>query len=262
MSTIFKYEARRRSFGTIVLLVLLALYLLLIIALFPSIEAASGAMEEYAQALPPAVQESFAVDAIGTIEGFLAAEVYQFVWVLLLGLYLAYVAGGMVAADLETGRIDLLLATPVSRKRAIVETYLSTLVPILALNIVMPVVLLGGLVLIDQSLSTQNLVALHVFSVPYLLLTAAIGLALSVGFRRADLAQRGGLALIFMLFILDSVTAGTDVEWLGAVSPTRYYSPADILVDGTLDVGGAVILLVAAFVLVVASAEYFQRMDV
>ena len=261
MATVFKYEARRRGTGTAVLLVLLSLYLLLILGLFPSIEAAAGSFQDYAEALPPAIQESFAIDAITTIEGFLAAEVYQFVWVLLLGLYLAYLGGGMVAGDIETGRIDLLLATSVSRKRALVETYLAALVPILALNIAMPVVVLGGLIAIDESLSLANLVALHALAVPYLLLTAAIGLLLSVLLRRSDLAQRGGLAVIFMLFVLDSVTAGTDVEWLGALSPTRYYAPGDILVDGTYDVGGAVLLLVAAAILVVVSAEYFSRMD-
>lgn len=261
MATVLKYEARRRGRGTVVLLVFLALYLLLIVGLFPSIEAAAGSFEAYVESLPAAFQESFAIESITTIEGFLAVEVYQFVWVLLLGLYLAYLGGGMVAGDVETGRIDLLLATPVSRKRALVETYLAALVPILALNITMPVVVLGGVIAIGKSISLANLLALHALAVPYLLLTAAIGLVLSVVLRRSDLAQRGGLAVIFMLFVLDSVTAGTDVEWLGALSPTRYYAPADILVDGTYDVGGAVLLLVAATLLVVASAEYFNRMD-
>ena len=240
MATVLKYESRRRVTGTAVLLVLLSLYLLLILGLFPSIEAAAGSFQDYAEALPPAIQESFAIESITTIEGFLAAEVYQFVWVLLLGLYLAYLGGGMVAGDVETGRIDLLLATPVSRKRAMVETYLAALVPILALNIAMPVVVLGGIIAIDESISLASLVALHALAVPYLLLTAAIGLVLSVLLRRSDLAQRGGL---------------------GALSPTRYYAPADILVDGTYDLGGAVLLLVAAALMVVGSAEYFSRMD-
>jgi ABC-2 type transport system permease protein len=261
MTSILKYESRRRSKATVVLLVFLALYLLLIVSLYPSIEQAAGAMQEYAEALPPAIQESFAIDAITTLEGFLAAEVYQFVWVLLLGLYLAYVGGGMVGSAVETGRIDLLLAAPVSRRRVLVETYLSTLVPILVLNLAMPFVVLGAVMAIGEQLSVTNLLALHFLSIPYLLLTGAIGLALSVVLGRADLAQRGGLGLIFMLFILDSVTSGTDVEWLGSLSPTRYYSPADVLIDGTIDVGGAVILFVAAVVLVVASATYFENMD-
>lgn len=262
MTEILRYEARRRSTGTAVLVVLLALYLLLIVYLFPSIEQATGAFEDYAEALPPAIQESFAIEAITTIEGFLAVEVYQFVWVLMLALYLAYLGGGLIAGDTESGRIDLLLAVPVSRKRVLVEKYLSMLFPILAINVVMPVVMLGSVLAIGETVSIVDTVVMHLLSVPYLLLAGAIGLTLSVTLKRSDLAQRGGLALIFMLFILDSVTVGTDVEWLGAISPTRYYSPSDILVNGTYDVGGAVILFAAAVVLVVLSGEWFKRADV
>ena len=261
MTEVLKYEARRRSRGTATLVALTAFYLLLIVYLFPSIESASDALTDYVEALPPAVQESFAVESITTIEGFLAAEIYQFVWILMLGLYLAYLAGGIVASDLESGRIDLLLSTPISRKQVVVEKYLSMLAPIVVINAVTPLVVYAAVLSIGESLSFADLLALHLFSIPYLLATAAIGLALSVLLGRADLAQRGGLALLFVLFVLDSVTSGTDVEWLGAISPTRYYSPADILVDGTLDVGGAIILLAASAILVVLSGEWFQRAD-
>jgi len=261
MSDILKYEARRRIRGTMALVVLLGLFALLVIYIYPSVEAAAGSIEEWLQTLPSSFQESFAIDAYTTIEGFLASEVYQFVWLLLVGLYLVYMAGGIVAADVETGRIDLLLATPVSRTRVIVEKYLSLLVPIAILNLVMPLFVFGGVIAIGESLAFTDLLLLHVFSIPYLLLTASLGLVLSVVFNRADIAQRGGLALLFMLFVIDSVTTGTDFEWLGAISPTRYFSPIDVLVDAEPDIAGAVILLAAAFALLIASTERFKRAD-
>ena len=261
MTEILKYEARRRVQGTIALVVILGFFALLVVYIYPSIEAAAGSVEEYLSTLPESFQASFAIESYTTIEGFLASEVYQFVWLLLVGLYLAYVAGGIVAGDVESGRIDLLLATPVSRTRVIVEKYLSLLVPIAILNLVMPLFVLGGVIAVGESISLLDLLLLHVFSIPYLLLTGAIGLALSVAFNRADIAQRGSLAVIFMLFIIDSVTVGTDFEWLGDVSPTRYFSPIDILVDSQVDVGGALVLLAAAFALLVISAERFRRAD-
>jgi ABC-2 type transport system permease protein len=262
MTDILKYEARKRLVGTLALGVGIGAFALLIVYIFPSIEVAGDSIQAYVEALPEVFQEGFAIQSMTTIEGFLATEVYQFVWVLMLGLYLAYVAGGVVAADVETGRIDLLLATPVSRKRVVVEKYLSLLSPIVALNLLVPVFVYGATVAIGESLDVVDFLALHVLSVPYLLVTAAIGLALSVVVERADFAQRGSLALIFALFVLDTVTTSTDLEVLGVLSPTKYYAPGDILVDGTYDVAGAAILLVAALVLLVASAEWFQRTDV
>ena len=261
MSDIMKYEARRRIRGTFVLVVLLGFFALLVVYIYPSIETAAGSIEEWLQSLPESFQASFAIESYTTIEGFLASEVYQFVWLLLVGLYIAYMAGGIVAGDVESGRIDLLLATPVSRTRVIVEKYLSLLIPIFVLNLIMPLFTLTGVIAIGESLSVRDLLLLHVFSIPYLLLTGAIGLTLSVLFSRADIAQRGSLAVIFMLFIIDSVTVGTDFDWLGDISPTRYYSPIDILVDSDPDVAGALILVAAAFALLIFSGEWFKRTD-
>jgi ABC-2 type transport system permease protein len=262
MTDILKYEARKRLVGTLALAAGLGVFALLIVYIFPSIQVAGESFQEIAEALPEVFQEGFALESYSTIEGFLATEVYQFVWILMLGLYVAYVAGGLVAGDVETGRIDLLLATPVSRKRVVVEKFGALLVPIVAMNLVIPLFVFGGVVLIGESLDLVDLLALHALSIPYLLVTGGLGLALSVLVARADFAQRGSLALIFVLFVLDTVTAGSDLESIGLVSPTNYYDPGEILIDGSYDVAGAAILLVVAVALLVASAEWFQRTDV
>lgn len=262
MTDILKYEARKRLLSTLALAVGIGAFSLMIIYIFPSLQVAGESIQDLMEAMPEVFQEGFAVESYSTIEGFLATEVYQFVWVLMFGLYVAYVAGGIVASDVESGRIDLLLATPVSRKRVIVEKFGALIVPILAINLVVPLFVYGGVVAIGESLDVGNLLALHALSIPYLLVTAAIGLGLSIGVERADIAQRGSLALIFVLFVLDTVTVGSDLEWLGLVSPTKYYAPGDILVDGTYDIVGASLLLATALVIVVLSGEWFSRTDV
>ncbi|MEA5386134.1 ABC transporter permease subunit [Haloarculaceae archaeon H-GB11] len=238
MFEIVRYEGRRRARGTLALTVFVGVFALLIVGLFPSIEAAAPGLEAYVESLPEAFRQGFGIEAIATIEGFLSTEFYQFVWLLLLGLYMAYAGGGAIAGDVETGRLDLVLATPVSRSRLIVETYLSLVVPIVTLNAVTPLVVFGSTVAIDESISFVDVLAVHLLSIPYLLVCASIGLVLSVLVQRADAAQRGGIAVVFLLFVVDSVTADTDFEWLGALSPTRYYDPTEILVDSSYDVEG------------------------
>ncbi len=262
MTEIMKYEARQRVRGTITLLVVVSFYLFVLVWMFPSIEASGASFEEYAQALPEAIQSAFAIDAITTIGGFLATEVYQFIWILMLGLYFTYLGGGLIAADIESGRIDLLLATPVSRVQIVVEKFGSVLVPILAINVLMPVVLLVAVRSIGESLPVMDVIVLHALSVPYFLAAAAIGLGLSVFFDRASIPQRVGLGVLFGLFTLETVTAESDLEWLGALSPTRYYDPGAIVVDGEYDLAGALVLLAATVLLVIGSAEWFRRRDV
>jgi ABC-2 type transport system permease protein len=101
-----------------------------------------------------------------------------------------------------------------------------------------------------------------VLSVPYLLVCSGIGLVLSAVVDRGDVAQRSGIALVFLLFMLDSVTVETDFEWLGTVSPTRYFDPTDVLLEETLDLEGTLLLLLVAAVLLVVGLALFQRRDI
>ena len=260
MFEVTRYEANRRVRSTLALAVGLGLFGGLVIGIFPSIEASGVDFEAYVESLPEALQESFGTTAFGTIEGFLATEFYQFAWVLLLGLYVAYAAGGTVAGRLD--RLELVLAAPVSRSRVIVEKYVSLLTPIVVLNLLMPLFVYASVLLVGESISFVDLLLVHLFSVPYLLACTSIGLLLSVVLPRGDLAQRGGIAAVFLLFVLDSVTGPTDFEALGAVSPTRYYDTTEILVEGTYDVGGAIILLTAAFLLLAVARAQFLRADI
>jgi ABC-2 type transport system permease protein len=262
MFEITRYEGRHRVRGALVLTALLALFALFVVYLFPSVAASGADFEAYLESLPPAFQEGFVGSAsFTTVEGFLSTELYQFLWLLLLGLYVAYSAGGVIAGDVETDRIELLLAAPVSRSRLLVEKYLALLVPILTVNLVTPFVVYAGLLAIDESIEAATLFAVHLLSIPYLLACASLGLLLSAAASRASVAQRGAIGVVFGLFLFDTVTTDTDVEWLGAFSPTRYYSPVDVLGEGTYDLAGALILLSAAVALVVASVAVFERRD-
>ncbi|MFB6070797.1 MAG: ABC transporter permease [Halanaeroarchaeum sp.] len=262
MTDILKYEGRRHVTASLALTLLLGLFVILILSIYPSIVETGPAIREFIDNLPEQMTSSFAIEAYTTVEGFLATEFYQFMWLLLAALYVIYVAGGTIATDVETGRIDLLLATPVSRRRVVVEKYLSLAVPIVVLNLVLPLFVYAGLLSIGESIDMGRVLLLHLFSIPYLALVGAIGLLLSVLVERSDVAQRGGLALMFVLFVANSVTTDTDFEWLGVVSPTRYFDPSSILIDGEVDLAGAAILLAATVALVTVSAEIFKNSDV
>lgn len=262
MLEVVRYEAARRLRGSLVAAVGLGLFALLIVAVFPSIESSGVDFEAYVENLPPAFKNAFGVEAFGTIEGFLAAEFYQFVWVLLLGLYVAYLAGGLVAGAVEDGRIELVLSAPLSRTRYLSETYLSVLTPILTLNALVFGFVVAAVVGIGESVSIADLVAVHLLSLPYLLTCAAIGLVLSVVFDREDVAQRAAIGVVFLLFLLESVVGSTEYDWLALLSPTHYYDPTDVLVRGTYDLEGALVLSLATVALLVVAHVRFGRRDV
>jgi ABC-2 type transport system permease protein len=257
-----RYESRQRLKGTAALTVLLAAFIGLIIYIYPSFAESTAEIDALLESLPQAFREGFGAESYASIEGFLSTELYQFLWVLLLGLYFTYAAGGLLANDVESGRLYLVLATPVSRTRLAVEKFLSLLVPLVTLNTVIPVFVFAASMAIDYVIDPWYLLLVHLLSIPYLLACSGIGLVLSVLFDRGDVAQRSGIAIVFLLFMLDTVTVDTDFEWLGTLSPTRYFDPTEILLNETLDLGGAIVLLIAAAVLVIAALGVFQRRDV
>ncbi|MEZ3143854.1 ABC transporter permease subunit [Halobaculum sp. MBLA0143] len=256
-----RYAARRRLRGAVVVAGGLSVLTLLMVSLYPDV-AANVDLDAYTESLPPAFQAAFGIETLGTVEGFLATELYAFGWVLLLGVYFAYTAAGVVARDVETGRMDLLLSLPMGRRRLLAEATLSLLVPLVAVNALVPVVVYASVAWIGESIAVTDLVVVHLASVPYLLATAAVGVGASVVADRAAVAQRAAAGVVFGLYLVESVVADTDLEALGALSPTHYYDPTAILVRGTHDPGGAVVLLAATAVVWTASSVYFTRRDV
>ncbi|MFC4553256.1 MULTISPECIES: ABC transporter permease subunit [Halorussus] len=265
MREIAQYEAERKLKGVLVVAGLLAVMSLLFVALFPSMASSGVDLDAYWESLPPAMKAAFGATGaipLSTIEGFLAVELYQFFWLLMLGIYVAYQAGGLIAGDVERDRMDVLLAAPVSRRSVVVGKFLSLVPGVLALNLIVGAAVYVGVAAIGESVAVADLVMVHLLSVPYLLACGGIGLLLSVLFDEADVAKRGGLGAVFALFLLESISSAADLAWLGAISPMRYYDPTTVLVSGEYDWAGAAVLLVGTAALVAVSAWWFRRVDI
>jgi ABC-2 type transport system permease protein len=255
-----RFEGERRLRITGVLAVVFALFGATFVALAPDI-VSSGAYDDLLESIPPAMRALVGLESFGSIEGVVSGEYYTFTWVVGLSGYLAYSAAGSVAGDLETDRMDTVLAAPISRTAVLLGTYLGLLVPIVVLNVVVPLVLYVGSVLVGLPLSSTELAVLHALSIPYLLCWAAVGLFVGVVVRRGRTAGRVAVGIVVASWLVESVVVSTEFDWLGAVSPMRYFDPPAVLVTGTYDVVGSGLLAVLTLVLLVASHRWFRRSD-
>lgn len=261
MLEVARYQAERRTLGAVALAGGLAAFAALFLAVGPSIVAEAD-LASLIESYPPALQRAFGLEAFGSFVGLLATELYQFGWVLLLGVYFAYLGGGAVASDVESGRAEMLLSTPISRARFVVENYLALAWPMLVVSIVVGGVVAVGAAVVGETVPLDGLLAVHVLGFVYLLAVAALGVCCSAFVDRAAVAQRVAGAAVFGLFLLDSVVGGTDYDALGALAPSRYYDPTAVLVRGEYDLLGAAGLLAAAVVLVGVGVVQFRRRDV
>lgn len=259
----FSYEVERDLRGTAVFVFLVSLYSVFAVALFPTFTTSGIDLDALVEGYPDVIREAFGIEALGTIEGFLAGELYNFVWLLILGVYFAYRGAGLIASDVEHDRLDVLLSFPVSRARFLFEKFGSLLVPVVALNVAAGVVVYAGILVIGESIDPVNLTMVHLLSIPYLLACASIGLVLSVLFDRADVAQRVAIGVVFTLYLVDSIAASAEgFEFLQYLSPTYYYNPTEVLVHGTVDGLDTLVLVAAMVVFLFVSRALFRRRDV
>ncbi|MFP9193814.1 ABC transporter permease subunit [Natronosalvus vescus] len=261
MFEFFRYDARKRIRGSVYMILGLSLLVAMIFWVYPSFRD-SFQEDELLEAYPEQMLQLFDIQTMASLEGFLAFEVYVFGWIILLGLYFAYSASGLIADDVDRGRMDTTLAMPVSRPRLLAEKFAAIGVPIVTINLVMPVVVLVGAWLIDESLAVADIFAIHLLSIPYLFACAGIGLVCSVVFNRATIAQRVALATVFGLFMLESLLEGTDYEFVGAIAPMRYFDPNEILLESSYDLVGAGVMIAMTLVFVGVSQFWFVRKDI
>lgn len=261
MFELARYESRRRIKGAVYLTVGFTLFAMMYVATYPSV-ASDIDLDQFIDQMPDIFKELFNLATLNTMEGFLAVELYSLGWTLLLGMYVAYSAATLIAEDVDRERMDILLSLPISRSQVVGEKFCSLLVPIVLVNLAMPVVVYIGTIAVGFPVDPVNLVVVHLLSVPYLLACAGIGMALSVLVSRSTIAQRGALVLIFALFLFESLVVVAGYEWLGAIAPMRYYNPTAVLVEGSYDWQGALIALAGAAVLLGVSALYFTRRDI
>jgi ABC-2 type transport system permease protein len=257
------FEASRRIRGTLVVVVLLVALVGLELTIFPSLETSGADFNELLASYPEEFRSAFlgSVTDISTLEGFLVVELYQTVWLLLLGSYFAYAAASTVASEVERRSIELVLVRPVTRTRLVVGKFLGMLPSVVAVDVALLVAVVLGAGLIDEDLRLGRLLLLHAVAGVYLVDCVAVGVLASVLLQRVRRAQGVAIGVVFGTFLLDSLTANTDYEWLGSLSLARYIDPGELLVEGDVDLLGLAVLVAVACGLLVAAAEVFERRD-
>ncbi len=260
MTAIFRIESRKRLRSSVILTGIFGVTTLFFLAVFPAMREGAEAIED---AFPEYMMGLFGFQELHTIEGFLGSYVYPFIWVIFGGIYFAYAGAGMIASDIEHRRMDLLLSNPVSRESVVVQTIASLWVPLLVLNLGMAAVLFGGVQLVNESLDPVVLMMVHLLSVPYFLVCAGIGLVLSVTVERVGTAQVGAIGIVFMAWLVEGLSEmGESFEWLGILTPHRYYDSTAILVREEYALLDAAILTSIFLVLVAIAAAIFVRRDI
>ena len=237
-------------------------YVALIASIFPSIEG-SPELNQLMESYPDVLKSLFGITGAGNLTsgaGFLDAELSSFMLPLLV-LVLAIGSGARTfAGEEDAGRLELVLAYPVTRRSAVVMKGLAVLVEVVlaCLAAVSAILLFDAIVGLDLSLGHVAgafvwLVALGVF---YGWLALAVGAAYPS--RALALGIAAGTAAV------DYLIGGLH-DLAGWLDPFRFISPFWLVGQSPLQQGtdllGVVVVLAASVMVLAVGATLVERRD-
>ena len=225
----------------------------------------SNSYNDLINQMPKALRDLFTAGAGGDLSsgpGYIYMEMLSFMAPTLLLVYAIGAGTQAVAGEEERHTLELLLATPVTRARLVLEKWFALATGIVILASAMGVAIVAFGAAAGMGLSTVNVVA----SMVHLSLLALVfgGLALLVGAATGRVALARGVpaAVAVVAYLVNGF--GVTVSWL---SPVRKFSPFFQYVghDPIRHGFSVVALLIAsatAIALLMAAIRLLRRRDV
>jgi ABC-2 type transport system permease protein len=261
MMTIFRHTLRRFRGQILGWGLALALLGLLLISMYDSIAAENEQFEELLKIYPSEITAFIGdVSSMATPEGWVSLEFFSYM-PLILGIFAVLTGSGLLVSDEENGRLDLIMAHPVSRA----ALFLGRLLAFVAATVAILAICWLGLVVpmtwssMDIGWGRMWLPLLSLLAELLLFGTLSLLLSMVLPSRRLA-ATTAGLLLVASFFITGLAKLNEDLELLAKLSPLNYYQAQDAFqgLNGAWLAG-----LLAVAVLFAALAWWrFQRRDI
>ena len=263
---LFLASLKAGKIGIISWSVLIALYGLLVMYLYPSVKDAG--LAQYYLSLPEPLKQMIGVDGLLTPEGklplkfFVSAEFLSFAPVLVT-VYAIFSAGNIAAKEAEMGTLDLILSQPIARTRFLTSKFAVILAGLAAVNLGSMAGLALGMNLITERMSLPVLALALLQSSFLVLAVACISMLFSCIFLnpRKALASAGVFTAASYILNFMAPSLGS-YQWVERLSVFHYYRSQDVISKGVLDWGSALLLLAVAAGSFLAAVLVFRQRDI
>ena len=248
--------------GTVFYAAGIAAYVLMMAAIFPSIEKIER-IQEIVDKYPENLFRFFGVEKIdmGNWNNYLTVEFLGLIVVIIIGAFVFSFARSITAGELKDGTLELLLAQPVERWKVLVSKGLVLVAGIVALvlTIVLSVYAFGSAFKVGVSY-TGFLAYLPLASALFISI-AGYSVLLTVILPNRGVMAAVGLTLAFYL-VNFAASGSRSLDKLKYFTIFHYYDPVRTLESGTLAVRDTLVLLAAGLICLAAAVRVFQRKDI
>ncbi|ARF76292.1 ABC transporter permease [Kitasatospora albolonga] len=232
-----------------------------VVGAWPSMES-SGALEDFASGVSPEVSSALGIDQISSASGYLKGNLYAVLLPLLLGLMAVTATTALTGGDEEAGRLELLLALPVARRRVFLVRFLCVAFGLALTSVLVWLSVYGSVLAYDMDVSTGGVAAVTLTVALLAVLHAGIAYAV-VGFglgRGPALGVAAGVLVVG--YLLHAIAPLSDaLEPLANLSPWEWALGGDPLVSG-IPWGGVALLAAVSAAAVAAGTYAVDRRDI
>ena len=237
-------------------------YTLLIAAFWPTAKNNAALFSSYISQLPEAFVKAFGIADIAHFEGFIGAEELNFMWPLIVLVFVIMAASSFVAGEIDRGTIELWLSVPVPRWRLLSAKQIALVIGIVVLAAVTVALIAVAARLANESLSTSGLVATGAVLSALCIAVAGYTSLFSSLFssRGAAAGLAAGVTIgSYLLGILSGISR--DFDWLRYLSIISAFHPQQALLGGAADAAEVSALVALGVVTALLSLAVFQRRD-
>jgi beta-exotoxin I transport system permease protein len=235
----------------------------LTVAVYPSIRD-NPSLNRTLRELPESVKSLFSFSGqfdLTSPAGYLGSRLFSFMVPLLL-LVAAIGAGARaIAGEEERGTLDLLLASPISRRRVALEKLGALAAEVVALGLVLWLALLVATSAVDMKIGAGDLAAATAAAVLLAFGFGAISLLVGCATGRRGVATGAAAALAVAAYLVNSLAAQVSaLEPFQKASPFYHYAAHDPLRHG-LSGWHMLFLATVAAAATALAPELFDRRD-
>lgn len=262
LAPLVAHVLRSQSRGVVIWGLSLAFLSVITVASFPSFEGTAD-LNELVESYPPEMREFFGIGEgvdLGTIEGFLASQLFSFLVPLALSFFPILALASAIAGAEERGTIDVLLSNPLPRWQLIAANFVATALSLLGILAILGLATWVPAALLDVDLSLQETAEAVLNLWPLCIFFGGLAMLCSAAFHRRVLAiALPGAALVGMYFLN---ALGNLVEGIEDLQPLSVFYHYGSAIENGIDWASFSGVALCALVLVLLAALVFGRRDI
>jgi ABC-2 type transport system permease protein len=220
-------------------------------------------MQDAIENYPESLLEAINYTDISTAAGYLDATVYGLLVAVLTIVYSTATGARIIAGEEDAGRLDVVLAHPVSRRRLAVQRFAAFLASVVVITLALLVVLLALAVPADlEGIAVGDLLAMNLHVLFFAAFFGAVAFAVGAATGRRGLALGAGAAVGVFGFAANGILPQVDgLGWIEGWSPFHWLNGSVPLKNG-VDVGAVLLMGLLSVVLVAVGTWGFERRDI